>query len=80
MQFAKWFKTFIEEKGIDLEKTVDVEGASGINIMPLQVIVDGIFAAPAQEQSQIKAMFVKIDFVNGDCEDFLKHLGQAIAI
>jgi hypothetical protein len=80
MTFSKWLDTFLSEKGIDLEKTLTVEGASGPNYMPVEIIVQAIKAASAAEQQQIKTMFVRIDFVNGDVLDFLKHLGKAIAI
>ena len=80
MTFAKWLDTFISEKGIDLDQTLTVEGSSGANYMPVQIIVDAIKSASASEQSQIKAMIVKIDFVNGDILHFFRHLGKAIAL
>ena len=78
--FQKWLLLFLEEKGIDTQAIITVEGLSGTNIMPLQSVVDAIMTAPKHEQAGIKDMIVKIDFVAGDVVDYFKHLAQAIAI
>ncbi len=80
MRFKTWFDTFIAEKGIDTERRFEVEGASGTNSIPAGCVIEAIHAALAREQSAIKTMIVKIDFVNGDVYDYLRHLAQAIAI
>ena len=80
MTFPKWFETFLDEKGTDLEQVVTVDGPSGANHIPVQCVVDAILAAPATEQAGIKTMIVKIDFVNGNVVDYFQHLAQAIAI
>lgn len=76
----KWLMRLIDEKGIDLEKTVEVDGKGGINIIPMGVIVEHILVAPKHEQKKIKHELVMIDFKNGDIEVFLKYLAKAIAI
>lgn len=73
---SKWFNKFFEEKNIDLEDIFEING----NIMSYGVIVEHINIAPANEQASIKKMLVKIDFVNGDIRDYLRHLGKAIAL
>ena len=78
--FNKWLNTFIDEKGIDTDTYFDVEGASGVNMMSYETVLDAIKQAPASEQAAIKTMIVKIDFVNGDVCHYLRHLAQAIAI
>lgn len=75
-----YLETLISEKGRDLEELLEVEGPSGLNIMPLAVVVDAIAQAPASEQAAIKTMIVKIDFVNGDVFGYFRHLAQAIAV
>jgi len=80
MTFSKWFDTLIGEKGIDPEATIDVEGNSGTNIMPLSMVFDAIKNAPNSEQKEIKTILVKIDFMNGDILHFVKHLAQALAV
>ncbi len=69
-----------EKSGFDMETILDVEGPSGLNCIPLGLVVDVILTAPTSEQKAIRTMLVKIDFVNGDVMDYFKHLAQAIAI
>jgi len=80
MNFNNWLDTFINEKGVDLDATFEVEGAMGANVMPYGVVVEAIKSAPDHEQRAIKSTIVKIDFVNGDVRHFFRHLGQALAI
>jgi hypothetical protein len=77
--FKNWFNTFNSEKGIDPETNIEVEGPSGTNFMTLQNVFDAILSAGPDEQTAIKAMIVKIDFVNGDVVGYYKHLAKAIA-
>jgi hypothetical protein len=79
MNFTKWINTFIEEKGLDMEASFEVEGPSGTNFFTYGVILEHILIAPSSEQVQIKNVIVKIDFANGDVLDFFRHLGKAIA-
>lgn len=59
--FSKWIGTFLSEKGIDLEETLEVEGPSGMNWIPVGSLVEMMRSAPKHEQDGIKAMFVRID-------------------
>ena len=74
-----WIDRFLREKGVDLDRVITVNGASGANAMPLAVVVEHIKIAPKQEQALIKNMLVKLDFRNAPIEPFLEHLAQAIA-
>ena len=78
--FIRWLNTLVDEKGIDRDQILEVEGASGINLMPLSYVLDEIKWAPKHEQKSIQTRLVKIDFVNGDIVDYFKHLAQALAI
>ena len=80
MKFAKWLDTFLEEKGIDTEQILEVEGVSGTNWIPVEVLVDAMKTTTPGEQAAIKSMIVRIDFVNGNVLDYFRHLAQAIAI
>jgi hypothetical protein len=80
MTFKTWLDTFVAEKGLDLEHTFEVPGASGPNFIPLAIVVDAMKGAPAREQAAIKAAVVKIDFMNGKVLPFFAHLAQALAI
>ena len=78
-KMKNWIYTLIEEKGLNLQTTIDVEGKSGLNIIPLGVVVEHILIAPTHEQNQIKNTLVKIDFHNGDVMHFFTFLAKAIA-
>ena len=78
--FGKWLHTFLSEKGIDLEETIDAEGPGGLNIIPVGCLVDAMLGAPKHEQAGIKTMLVKIDFVNAPVRPYLAHLARAIAV
>ncbi len=80
MQFAQWLDTFVEEKGIDTEMLLEVEGKSGTNIIPVEVLLDTMKYTTTSEQAEIKKMIVRIDFVNGNVLDYFRHLARAIAI
>ena len=69
-----------EKTALDMDMILEVEGPSGLNIMPLAVLVDAILSAPVTEQKAIRTMLVKSDFVNGKVEDYFTHLAQAIAV
>ena len=77
--FQSWLTTFIEEKGIDLEQYLAIEGPSGTNMMPVGVVVDAMNQTGDQEQAQIKNTLIVIDFKNGDPLHYIRHLAQAIA-
>jgi len=74
-----YFNTLIDEKGLDINTTFEVTGASGLNIIPLGVVVEHILIAPKHEQDAIKKTLIKIDFLNGDVMHYFKHLAGAIA-
>lgn len=74
-----YINNLIEEKGLDIQTTIDAQGPSGLNIIPLGVVVEHILIAPITEQNQIKKTLIKIDFYNGDVMHFFKHLAGAIA-
>ena len=78
-KMKNYIYTLIEEKGLNLQTTIDVEGQSGLNIIPLGVVVEHILIAPTHEQKQIKNTLVKIDFHNGDVMHFFTFLAKAIA-
>lgn len=80
MTFTKWFTTFVTEKNVNLDRIVEVEGAGGLNMIPVQIIVDAILGAPKTEQTAIKTTMVKIDFLNGSVDHYLDHLAGALAI
>lgn len=77
--FDEWLDMFISEKEIDTDTIIEVEGPSGLNIMPVGVVIEHIKITTPEEQHQIKDILVKIDFFDGDVLHFFRHLAQAIA-
>jgi len=80
MRFDEWLDTLVEEKGYNVEQFITVEGESGQNIMSLEIVLEAIKKACQEDKKKIKNMLVKIDFHNGDCMHFFKHLAGALAI
>ena len=79
MKFEKWLEKFLEEKGVDLEDSFEVQGDSGLNIIQYGVVMELMIITGKEEQKAIKDMMVKIDFKGGDIKDYMRHLGQALA-
>ena len=80
MRFEQWIDTLVEEKEMDPEQILEVEGPSGLNQIPLGVVIEAIKTAPAHEQKAIKEVVVWLDFLNADIVRYFRHLAQAIAI
>ena len=81
MEFNEWLDTLIEEKGLDIEHTFEVEGPEwGTNWIPLGCVIESIKSAPKNERAKIKDTLVLIDFKNGDVMHFFNHLAGAIAL
>ena len=80
MRFNQWLDTFLDEKGIDGDQVLLVDGPSGQNSIPIACLVDVIKQAPKTERDAIKTVIVKIDFRNGDVVPYFEHLAQAIAL
>jgi len=78
--FSRWIDTFVSEKGLDRAQLFEVEGASGLNLIPLGVVVDRIKQAPAIEQAAIKSQIVRLDFANADVRGYFQHLAKALAL
>lgn len=79
IEIMKYFRTFLEEKGISLDTPIEVEGASGTNFMNVEVVLEHIEIAPKREQEAIRNMLIKIDFHNAPVVPFFKHLAKALA-
>ena len=77
--FNKWIDTFIEEKGIDLQKVIEIKTEKNIHYFEIGNIVENIKATTLEEQSTIKDTIVKIDFYNGDILDYFKFLAKILA-
>lgn len=79
MTFSKWIETFVNEKNL-MNETIQVEGNSGTNHIPVEILLEYMNNTSKEEQKQIKNILVQIDFKNGDVMHFFNHLAKAIAI
>jgi hypothetical protein len=77
--FNEWIDTFLAEKQIDLEQNLYVEGESGLNIIPVGVVVCAMKETSSTEQAGIQSTLAVIDFKNSDPLHFVKHIAQALA-
>lgn len=76
--FNAWFDRFLEEKQLPYASW-ELAGTDGTSHhIDSEVVIEAIKNAPPNEQAGIKDEIVKIDFANGDVNDYLKHLAQAL--
>ena len=80
MKGVPFFRTFFEEKQIDLDARFEIDGPSGANSFSYGVVIDHIMIAPSHEQSQIELVLRRIDFANGDVRGYLRHLAGALTL
>lgn len=78
--FVSWLDTFVEEKGLDSGQLFEKEGPSGLNIIPMGVVIAAMKTTNGEEQARIKSTLVRLDFVNADAVGFFEHLAGALVI
>ena len=78
MNTTDWLKTFFEEKALEYVDW-ELESNNGeMNFISNEVVIEHIMIAPEHEKRSIQSVLRKIDFVNGNVNDFLKHLAGAL--
>ena len=77
--FENWLDTFIEEKGIDLDKIIEIKTDGNTHFFEIGNIVEHIKATSREEQEKIKDTIVKIDVDNGNVIDYFEHLAKGLA-
>ena len=81
MKFEKWLDTLVAEKGLDLDHTFEYNGpVYGMNMIPLEAVVEQIKAFHPDTQKMTKNRLVEIDFKNGDVMHFFGYIAQKMAI
>lgn len=75
---SHYLKTFFNEKNLPLAnwELVDQDGVT--HWISNEVVIEHVMAAGREEQTQIANVIRKIDFMNGDVNDFLRHLAGAL--
>lgn len=74
--FEKWFRTFIDEKGLEEVEFMETVG-DNIHVYDNYDVVEWIvdYLNPA-DQSAVKDKLVMVDFKNGDVNHFLEYMGK----
>ena len=78
MNFKKWLKTYMEEKGVDDFETFEFTYNGDKHIFDYGYVIKAILLSSKEEQRAIKEMLVKFDFVNADVKSYLRHLSKAL--
>jgi hypothetical protein len=78
--FVQWLDTFVDEKGLDPDHIFEVEGPSGLNLIPLGNVLTAIKQAPESEQEGIRRKLIGLDFANAGVLGFFEHLAGALVI
>ena len=74
----RYLKTFFEEKNLE-EVSWELTSSDGTwNLISNCVVLEAINGCPQSEKRGIANMIRRIDFANGDVNDYLKHLAQAL--
>ena len=76
----KYFRTLLNEKGIDLQTVLEVEGKEwGVNFIPVEVVVEFMETRSIETQKKMRNNLTKIDFMDGDILHFFKYVAKFLA-
>ena len=75
-KMKNYLNKLIDEKGLDKEIIIEVEGDSGTNFIPLGVVVEHIIKMPTFIKRKIKLTLIRVDFLNGDVMDYFTYLAK----
>jgi len=75
-----YLNTLLEEKGIDQETILEVQGEEwGLNLIPVAAVVDYLVSCPRDIQAEVRKTLVNIDFHNGNVLGFFEHVAKFLA-
>lgn len=74
----KYLKTFFEEKQLPEVEWELTDNDGTTHFIGNTVVIEHMATASAAEQNKIADVIRKIDFADGDVNDFLKHLAGAL--
>jgi hypothetical protein len=76
-KLVEWFQTFFEEKDL-AEQEWEIVHKGQTHFIGTEFVKELLVkSTPERELVQVRDMLVKIDFVNGDVNHFLKHLAES---
>lgn len=79
--FKNYITNLLTEKGIDLDDTFAIILPRHAHVYEYGQFIEDLVEVTkgdAKVREQIRRTFVKIDFVNGDVIDYVKHLATGI--
>lgn len=74
----QYLETFFEEKQLPEESWEIVAEDGTPHFIDTEVVKEAILNCGSQEQKKIADVIRKIDFQNGNVNDFLKHLAKGL--
>ncbi len=74
----KYLKTFFDEKKLPYASWELKDNDGDTHFIDSDVVIEHIGHAPVHEQQAIGDVIRKIDFINGDVNDYLKHLAGVL--
>jgi hypothetical protein len=77
-QFDEWFEIFLEEKNLPYIQWEIADKNGEINFIDSEVVIETIKGCYVPEKMKIKDMLIKIDFANGNVNDYFKHLATGL--
>jgi len=77
MKFDKWLDLFLVEKGIE-NLVFEIEYNDTVHFVEQDVLITFLKSMPDDLKKKVKSTFVMIDFKNGDCVHYLKHLAESM--
>ena len=79
MNFSQWLDKFVNEKELDVEGVVfEVEGESGLNVIPLSVVIDAVKGSTKVDKGQIRRLLIQKDSIN--VLHFFQFLAKRLAV
>lgn len=74
--FETYLETLIEEKGHDIDSTIEIDGHYGFTY---RMLISSLIDGAEETKAKIKKTLIEIDFKNGDVFHFLKYIAEGLA-
>ena len=75
---GNYLRTFFEEKELPYQQWEITNDEGTWNLISNEVVIEHVLLTQGEERTQIENVIRKIDFLNGDVNDFLRHLAGAL--
>lgn len=77
-EFNVWIEKFLQEKGIDKYEVFTIKRGEQTHIFEIGHVIEMMKITTYQEQEAIREMLIKIDQLNENIRDYIKHLANAL--